>query len=362
MATPPTDDPETIDVRPGEGLDLARLEPWLRANLEGAEGPLMVRQFGGGHANLTYLLRFGAREFVLRRPPYGTLAPSAHDMAREHRVLARLWRAYPLAPQSFVHATDTSIIGAEFHVLDRRHGFVIRGEASRVLDDPAIAARVGAMLVDCLADFHSVRPDDVGLGDLGRPEGFMARQIEGWTRRWAAARDDAAPDADALIRWLGAGRPPTRSHTLVHNDYKLDNVLVAGDDPGRAVAVLDWDMCTRGDPLSDVGTLLNYWNDLRDPEDWKTATSMRSDRPGFPRRREAVERYVARTGFDGTSMTWYWAFATFRTAVILQQIYIRWLRGETRDERFASFGDRVRALMRKAEAIAEAAVPQARLP
>ena len=356
------DDPETIDVRPGERLELDRLEPWLRAHLEGAEGPLEIRQFGGGHANLTYLLRFGAAEFVLRRPPHGTIAPSAHDMAREHRVLSRLWRAYPLAPRGFIHCADPAVIGAEFHVLERRRGIVIReANAERALAGPETCRRVGSAIVDSLADLHRVHPEDVGLGDLGRPEGFIERQLEGWDRRWEAARDDAAPALGALIAWLRTERPESRVHALVHNDFKLDNMLFAKDDPGRAVAVLDWDMCTRGDPLADLGTLLNYWNERDDPDGWRTATSMPSDRPGFPGRRAACERYLARTGFDGAALTWYWCFATFRTAVILQQIYIRWLRGETADARFASFGARVRALADKAEAIAGQIVPQARL-
>lgn len=360
MAT--ADDPETIDVRPDERLDLTRLEPWLRAHLEGAEGPLAVRQFGGGHANLTYLLRFGGREFVLRRPPHGTIAPSAHDMAREHRVLARLWRAYPLAPRSFVHCADRTIIGAEFHVMERRHGVVVReANADRLLADPETCARVGAMIVDILADLHKVPPADVDLADLGRPQGFIERQLEGWERRWQAAKDDAAPNLGALIAWLRAERPAGAVHALVHNDFKLDNVLVATDDPGVATAVLDWDMCTQGDPLADLGTLLNYWNEGDDPEGWGTATAMPSDRPGFPTRRAAVERYLARTGFDGARVDWYWCFATFRTAVILQQIYIRWLRGETADARFASFGQRVASLAAKAEAIAGATLPKARL-
>jgi aminoglycoside phosphotransferase (APT) family kinase protein len=356
------DDPETIDVRSDETLDLSRLEPWLRAHLPGATGTLTVRQFGGGHANLTYLLRFGFTEYVLRRPPHGTIAPSAHDMAREHRVLAQLWRDFPLAPRSFVHCTDPSVIGAEFHVMERRHGIVVReANADRYLTDPTVCGRVGAMLVDVLADFHKVPPDAVGLGDLGRPEGFIERQLAGWEKRWQAARDDDAPDVASLIAWLGSTRPDNPVHTLVHNDYKLDNMLVDAADPGRAVAVLDWDMCTRGDPFADMGTLMNYWKEMGDPDDWGTATALPSDRPGFPSRRAAVERYLARTGFGGRTIGWYWCFATFRTAVILQQIYIRWLKGETQDARFGTFGQRVRALVRKAETIAEGTMPQARL-
>lgn len=343
-------DPETMEVRADETLDLSRLEPWLRENLEGATGPLAVRQFGGGHANLTYLLDFGGTEYVLRRPPLGPVAPSAHDMAREHRVLSRLWQRFPLAPRSYVLCTDHAILGVDFHVLERKQGFVIRtGNADEVLDGkPALCGRIGDMVVDVLADLHNVKPADVGLEDLGRPEGFVARQVDGWVKRWHAALDDTAPDASDVIGWFTADIPDSPQVSLIHNDFKLDNVMVAWDDPARAVAVLDWDMCTRGDPLMDLGTLLNYWADAADPESWRKAAFMPTDRPGFPTRADIARRYGARTGFDMSRLAWYQVFGAFKIAVILQQIYIRYLRGQTRDERFAVMGERVQALVDKA--------------
>jgi len=349
-------DPETIEVRPDETLDLARLEPWLREHLEGAEGPLSVRQFGGGHANLTYLLDFGGRELVLRRPPLGPVAPSAHDMAREHRVLSRLWRAFPLAPRSYLLCTDPAILGVDFHVLERRRGFVIRAANADVVEGkPELARRIGRMIVDVLADLHNVKPETVGLGDLGRPEGFVARQVEGWTKRWHAALDEAAPDASDVVAWIEGDIPDSPQVSLIHNDFKLDNIMVANDDPARAVAVLDWDMCTRGDPLMDLGTLLNYWADAEDPESWRRAAFMPTDKPGFPKRREIAARYGTRTGFDLSRLAWYQVFGAFKIAVILQQIYIRYLRGQTRDERFATMGERVRALVDKARRMAAGA-------
>ena len=342
--------PEVIDVRPGEELDLDRLEPWLRGVLPEAEGPLSLRQFGGGHANLTYLLQIGEAEYVLRRPPLGPVAASAHDMAREHRILSRLWKAYPLAPRSLVHCTDDSLIGSEFHILERRHGIVIRkGEGASVLENPVVAQGVSETLVDALADLHLADADACGLGDLGHPEGFMERQVSGWTGRWEKARDDHAPNAAPLIAWIAQNLPAAQHVSLVHNDYKLDNVLLDAADPTQATAVLDWDMCTRGNPLSDMGTLLNYWLEPGDPDPWRIATEMPCEYPGFLTRAEAIERYAARTGFDLTHILWYQVFAAFRTAVILQQIYIRWLRGQTQDTRFERFGARVAALIAKGE-------------
>ncbi len=343
-------DPETMEVRPEERLDLKRLEPWLRDNLEGATGPLTVRQFGGGHANLTYLLDFAGREYVLRRPPLGPVAPSAHDMRREHRILSRLWRAWDLAPRSYVLCTDDTILGADFHVMERRHGLVLRATNPHVTaGKPELCRRIGVMVAEVLAGFHGIDADAVGLGDLGRPDGFVGRQVEGWAGRWEAALDDTSPDASALVRWIHEERPAFGEATLVHNDFKLDNILVARDDLARAVAVLDWDMCTRGDPLLDLANLVAYWSEVGDSATWREAVWMPTDKSGFPTRAELVDLYANLTGFDVSRFPWYEVFVTFKIAVIIQQIYIRYLRGQTSDERFAIMGSRVRALIAKCE-------------
>lgn len=345
-------DPELIAVRPGERLDTTRLEPYLRDRLPGAEGPLAVAQFGGGHANLTYLLGFGERQFVLRRPPLGPVAPSAHDMKREHRVLSALGRAYPLAPHCFLYCDDADLIGAEFQVMERRHGIVIREEIpERFAGRPDLNRRIGEMLVDALADLHMVDPAAVGLDTLGRPEGFARRQLDGWTKRWHAAKDRDIPLIDRQIAWLAGSVPDSADVTLLHNDFKLDNLLVDADDPAIPAAVLDWDMCTRGDPLMDVGHLLNYWSDADDDPGWRSVSAMPTWHDGFPTRAEAVARYARRTGFDVGRIGWYSVFGVFKMAVIVQQIYIRYLGGQTRDRRFADFGDRVEGLARKGVAL-----------
>lgn len=344
---------ETIAVRAEERLDLARLEPYLRAHLPRAEGAFRVRQFPGGHANLTYLVRFGDDEYVLRRPPLGPVPPGAHDMRREHRVLSSLWRGFPLAPRSYVLCTDPAVIGADFFVMERRRGIAFRDDVPPPWRErPETLRALGLAMVDTLADLHAVDPDAVGLGDLGKPEGYLARQLAGWTERWRSARTPDVADGEALLRRLRAALPVSSRVALVHNDYKLDNLLLDPADPARILAVLDWDMCTRGDPLSDLGYLLALWiepgEDASDAEGW-----MPTRCAGFPRRDEATERYARRSGASVEGLHWYVVFNTFRFAVILQQITLRYRRGQTHDERFARFGERVDALLRRGAALAE---------
>jgi aminoglycoside phosphotransferase (APT) family kinase protein len=346
VSLPP--DPEVIAVRTDEQLERSRLEPWLRGHLPDAEGPLTIRQFGGGHANLTYLLQYGDTEYVLRRPPLGPIAPTAHDMRREHRVLVRLGEAFPLAPHSFALCTDHTILGVDFHVMDRRRGIVIRRELPTRFDgQPQLNLRIGNMLVDVLADLHQVDPVAVGLGDLGRPEGFVRRQLEGWGRRWHAAKDQDLVDVDRMLRWLDATIPTTQVTALLHNDYKLDNLMVDAADPATPVAVLDWDMTTRGDPLMDLGYLLNFWNEAGDDPRWHQVSRMPTNHDGFPARADVIERYARRTGLDLADVAWYHVFGVFKLVVIIQQIYIRFLRGQTQDPRFAHYDERVRDLAGK---------------
>lgn len=349
---------ELIDERPDERLDATRLEPYLRAHLPGAEGPLSVRQFGGGKANLTYLLRFGApsgsSEFVLRRPPLGPIPPGAHDMRREHRVLSVLHRRYRPAPRSRLLCDDESIIGAVFIVEERRHGFVIRDDIPpEFAGRPELNRRIGEALIDALADLHLVPPDEIGLGDLGRPEGYVERQLAGWVRRWRAAQggeeaERAAAAMDPVIDWLGGRLPQSGAAALLHNDYRLDNCLLDATDPGHIEAVLDWDMCTQGDPLADLGYVLNYWVEPDDDPAWREVAAMPTWRDGFPSRAQAVERYAARTGFDVAAIGWHQVFAAFKLAVIIQQIYIRFVRGQTQDQRFRYYYRRVLGLADKA--------------
>lgn len=349
-------DPEVIPVRDEERLDTARLEPYLREHLTGVSGAFALAQFGGGHANLTYLVRFGEDEFVVRRPPLGPVAPHAHDMQREHRVLSVLYAAFPLAPRSLHLCTDHAIIGSDFLVEERKYGIAIRRDLpERFRGDATLARRIGEMLVDTLATLHRVDVKAVGLDTLGKPQGYTQRQLDGWQERWERAATASTHDAGALIHWLREHLPPPGPATLIHNDFKLDNMLVAADDPARATALLDWDMCTLGDPLMDLGYLLALWAEPGDPQAWRVH-AMPTWHAGFPTRHEVARRYAQQTGFDITHLSWYHVFSIFRFAAILQQIYARFERGQTHDQRFRHFGEQANALVVAAAALS-AAIP-----
>jgi aminoglycoside phosphotransferase (APT) family kinase protein len=335
--------PELIDVRSDERFDERRLEAWLRGKLEGSEQPLTVRQFGGGHANLTYLLHYGAgpgaHEYVLRRPPLGPVAARAHDMQREYRALSKLWQAFQPAPRAFLYCDDASVIGADFLVMERRHGVVIRNVVPPEFGsgkDPVANRKLSEVVIDTLVDFHAVDPAPIGLSGLGKPEGFLARQVKGWTDRFERAKTSEQPVAQELSNWLLAELPESPPPTLVHNDWKLDNMAVAADDPGRCVAVYDWDMCTIGDPLCDLGTLLGLWSNQG--EGLAGSNPMPTQTPGFITRQQAAARYAERSGRDVSRLDYYVVFGTFKMGVVLQQIYFRFHRGQTQDARFAGMG------------------------
>jgi aminoglycoside phosphotransferase (APT) family kinase protein len=261
---------DTIEVRQDEQLDESKVAAFLRGKLPGTEKPLRVRQFGGGAANLTYLLDYGEHEYVLRRPPLGPVAKSAHDMGREFRVLSVLYKVFPYAPRAFLYCDDIDIVGAPFFIMERRQGQVVRHTMPEAYAHiPDAGRRMSAALVDALAQFHAVDYEAIGLRDLGKPAGFVKRQIDGWYRRWQAAKAEEVPEMDTIYAWLNKNQPKTTHFSLLHNDYKLDNVMWSTEDPGRLVAIFDWDMCTLGDPLSDLGALLCYWTQPDDPAYFK---------------------------------------------------------------------------------------------
>lgn len=332
----PQDD--TIPVRSDEKIDVARVADYLEGRLPGADRSLRVRQFGGGAANLTYLLDFGDHEYVLRRPPLGRVAKSAHDMGREFRVLSVLHKRFPEAPQAYLYCEDAQIAGAPFFVMERRRGTVVRRSMPDGLADRADAPRrMSEALVDTLARFHAVDYQEIGLQELGEPAGFVERQIEGWYRRWHGAKTENLGEMDKVYEWLKAHQPVTTQFSLVHNDYKLDNVMLSPEDPGKIVAVFDWDMCTLGDPLSDLGALLTYWSEPTDPPYFQGMARMPLGTPGFLTRAQLVERYADKSGRSIQEINFYHALGLFRLAVIIAQIYIRYVRGQTQDKRFAAF-------------------------
>lgn len=343
---------DTIEVRPDEQLNEQRLAEYLHGKLPGTERPLTVRQFGGGAANLTYLLDYETHEYVLRRPPLGPVARSAHDMGREYKVLSVLHQAFPYAPQAYLYCDDPEIIGAAFFVMERRQGRVVRRKMPAVYADTADAPRrMSLALVDALAELHAVDYEAIGLADLGRPAGFIERQVEGWHKRWQAAKDGEVAEMETVYGWLREHMPPSGQVSLVHNDYKLDNVMLSAADPGRIVAIFDWDMCTLGDPLSDIGSLLAYWVEPGDLPYLQGIATMPAV-SGFLTRAELVERYAAKSGRSVQDIDFYQALGLFRIAVIAAQIYIRFVRGQTQDQRFAAFGPAIPLLAKAAQGVA----------
>lgn len=325
-------------------LDRARLAAYLAGiglPLDAAEP---IRQFGTGMANINYRLTAGGRRLVLRRPPDGDLPPGAHDMAREHRILSRLWRALPLAPESLHLCEDRTVIGVPFQLIDYRPGLVIRGDdRTRFENRPDIAARTGRMLVETLVSIHSVDVEAVGLGDLGKPEGFVARGIAGWRGR--AERLAVTPDTKGLCTqiglWLGAQTVARRAPVLLHSDFKLDNLIVHPETLAP-IAIVDWDMGTRGDPLFDLATMLSYWTESDDPSAMHELRQLPTAVPGFPSRAEVVSTYAQLTGTDVGDYPVLRVLALFKLAVVLLQLHALWRRGAARGDDYAQL-DRVAA-------------------
>lgn len=350
---------DVAPVRPGEELDWAALGAWMRAALPGLEGDVSALQFPRGSANLTYRVQVGDARFVVRRPPFGSRAAGSHDMAREHRVLSRLWTVYPRAPRAFAYCSDPDVIGAEFVVSEYRPGLVVWDHVPAGLStEPGAEGRVGLACVDALADLHAQDPASCGLGGLGRPDGYLGRQVAGWQRRWTAVEDQSvlpdAAEARAMVRELGrrleSSMPRSQRAGFVHNDFKIDNCQFAPGDPDRVVSVFDWDMATVGDVLVDLGTLLNYWPEHDLPEGaaagFIAASATRALR--LPSRVEVVERYARTSTLDLADIAWYESFGCWKTAVILQQLYARAVRGESADPRMRQRGEMVAPLARRA--------------
>lgn len=342
-------------VRPGEELDGAALGAWLERTL-GLRGALTIRQFPAGHSNLTYLLRLGegdgARELVLRRPPFGSKVKTAHDMGREHRILSRLHTVYPKAPAALAHCDDLSVLGAPFYVMERVPGVILRRSLPPALGLDAPRMRATCLsLVDGLAELHGVDYAAAGLADLGKPAGYVVRQVEGWTQRYAGSRTDDIPEVERVAAWLAERMHAVSDKSaaaLVHNDWKFDNLVLDPADPTRIVGVLDWEMSTLGDPLMDLGTTLSYWVEAGDPDEAKMFAFGPTFADGALTRREVVERYAAVTGRDVSDILFHYAFALFKTAVVAQQIYYRFQQGLTKDERFAMMIVGVRILSAQA--------------
>jgi aminoglycoside phosphotransferase (APT) family kinase protein len=346
---------DTIAIRSGESFDIARVEHYVRTHIPDLpQEPLQVRQFPSGASNLTYLLRIGTWEGVLRRPPFGPIPPRAHDMEREANLLRLIHPAFPLAPRPYFFCDDLSILEVPFYVMERRRGVVINDKfPADIYPDRVLCQHISHTVVETLVQIHSIDWRAAGLAPFGHPDGFLGRQVKSWIERYLRAQTDDIPQVGPLTRWLADHVPASPAPTLIHNDFKLNNMLLCADNLSRPVAVLDWEMTTIGDPLFDLAVSLTYWVNSDDPEDLQTVLPAVTSLPGFITRTEFMEDYAHKSGRDLSSMHFYLTFAYFKLAVIVQQIYVRWKRGQTHDERFVAFGKRVHYLINYAANLAE---------
>ncbi|HUF03824.1 MAG TPA: phosphotransferase family protein [Aridibacter sp.] len=336
---------ETSTVRTGEELDEVRLVEFLRSELRIPVDELVIRQFPAGSSNLTYSVTADGREFVLRRPPFGNMVKTAHDMSREYEILSRLTDAYPPAPKPVVYCGDENVMGAEFYLMERKRGLIIRGEAPEAMKESAELSReVCRSFVGNLADLHRLDYEAIGLGDFGRPEGYTRRQVVGWSQRYFNSKTDEWDELEEAIFWMNNNVPEDAGAALVHNDYKFDNVIFNPGDLTKVVGVLDWEMATVGSPLMDLGTTLGYWMSSEEGEEMLSM-------PFNPRllmetasRKEIGEMYAEFSGRDVSNVCFYYVFGTIKIAVIAQQIYFRYKKGFTTDKRFERFDRLVRKL------------------
>ena len=346
----PTDLNATTPVRAGEELPLERLDAYLREHLPDAKGTLSVEQFSHGHSNLTYLVRLGAMELVLRRPPFGNQVKSAHDMGREYRVLSKLHSIYAPAPRPYLYCDDVTVLGDPFYVMERRHGVILRKQLPPgLVIDRTTARGLSEAVVDNLVLLHALDYKAAGLADLGKPEGYTERQVAGWSKRYAQSMTDSIPGMDRISQWLTDNIPAEGNASVIHNDYKYDNLLLDPEDLRRIVAVLDWEMATIGDPLMDLGTMLGYWVEANDPAELRATAVGLTSLPGNLTRRELIERYQTKSGREVTDAVFYYCFGVFKIAVILQQIYARYVRGHTHDPRFAKLNEIVAIMCHQAD-------------
>jgi aminoglycoside phosphotransferase (APT) family kinase protein len=331
-------------VREGQSFDTQKLEAYLAANVPGG-GALTVEQFPRGFSNLTYLIRVGDRELVLRRAPPGVKIKSAHDMGREFKILSHLSAVWPKAPRPIVHCQDESIVGTEFYVMERVKGIILRARAPEGLElGPARMKAMSESLIDTLAEIHTLDYVACGLGDLGKPEGYVERQLRGWTDRYRKAQTDEVPTFEKVGEWLFAHQPKESGGALIHNDFKYDNVVLDSETVSRVIAVLDWEMATIGDPLMDLGTTLAYWIEANDPPVFQVMQFGLTNLPGNLTRTELVARYGERTGKSVDNVLYYYVYALYKLAVVAQQLYRRYKEGLTKEERYAMMLEGVRAV------------------
>jgi aminoglycoside phosphotransferase (APT) family kinase protein len=325
------------ELRDEDAFDTATVAAWLRSTVDGLGELHEVRQYPGGASNLTYLLRFAGRELILRRPPKGQKAKSAHDMQREYLVQSRLRPVYPYVPNMLAMCTDPAVLGSDFYVMERLDGIILRGDLPEGMTLSAKDARTLAFRTfDRLIELHEVDAGAAGLGDLGKGAGYVERQVRGWNERYRRARTPDVPECAEVMAWLADNQPDDVRICVIHNDFRFDNVVL--DGPDTLVGVLDWEMATLGDPLMDLAGSIAYWIEAGDDEVAQTLRRQPSHLPGMPTRRELVDYYCDRMGLSADNWTFYEVFGQFRLAVIMQQIYYRFREGQTHNPAFRHFG------------------------
>ncbi len=340
-------------VRDENQFDPEVILPFLRSQITDLpSGPVELKQFSGGASNLTYLLTVGGRELILRRPPSGTKAKSAHDMGREFRIMQRLKAHFP-CPTPLAYSEDESLIGSPFYVMEKLTGVILRRDPPKGLSYPPEQARQLCLnLLDTQIRLHLLDYKAAGLDDLGKPEGYVARQIKGWCERFEKAWTDDVPRCESVMAWLKDNQPADCPRAaLIHNDYRFDNVVLSSADNLTIIGVLDWEMATLGDPLMDLGSSLAYWVEPGDEPRMQSLRMQPSQLPGMLTRREIIEHYSEKTGITVTNPDYYYVFGLFRLAVIAQQIYYRWKKGEAKNPRMQMFGMFVTVLSEVAEKV-----------
>ena len=349
-------DHETRSVRDEDAFDVDAVADWLRAHAAdptGLDGTPTARQFPGGASNLTYLLSFPGRDLILRRAPRGTKARGAHDMRREFTIQSTLAPVFDYVAPMVAFCDDPSVLGADFYVMERIEGVIPRSTwPADVPLSPEQARALCHSVVEVYAELHTVdvdAPGLEGLAGLGRGPGYVRRQVEGWSTRYRNAHTPDSPQLREAMAWLDAHQPDDVAACVIHNDFKIDNLVLDRADPTRVVGVLDWEMATVGDPLMDLGGALAFWVQADDPDELRLIKRVPTDLPGMITRAEFVEAYCRRMGFDLTPQEWrfYEVFGLFRNAVIAQQIYYRYFHGQTTNEMFALFGTAVQILDRR---------------
>lgn len=346
---------QAVEIRKGEELDVAAVDRYMKEALPDLTGSPVISQYPGGASNLTYRVDYGPRSFVLRRPPFGRIAKSAHDMLREARIMRALKPVYPYVPEIIAIAEDDSILGVNFYIMERLEGIILRQDFPPELGlDKADTRKLCCNVIDKLVELHQVDYKAAGLDNIGKGEGYVKRQIDGWSERFRKARTPDVGDFETVMAWLQEKMPEDVATCIIHNDFRFDNVVLNPDNPFEVIGVLDWEMATIGDPLMDLGNSLAYWIQADDDETFQILRRQPTHRPGMLTRDEVVEYYLQKSGLHVDSFDFYEIYGLFRLAVIVQQIYYRFYHGQTKDKRFAAFGYAANYLQKRCQRLIEA--------